>query len=77
MDFFEAIKAMDDGKIVRMAVNPTHIFKLAKDGCTFVMADTDSNGIYHEDDWRNAVFYSSHIRWDWEIVESRPVKVVP
>ena len=62
MKFFEAVKAMDDGKVVKMT-NATNLFKLADDGSTFVSRPVDGGG------WRAAVFFSCHIRGEWMIEE--------
>lgn len=73
MNFWEAIQAMDDGKTVRMCVNPERYYRLAKDGCTFVNRPIHGDWAYEGKEfggeWRSAFFTTTHVRGEWQIVE--------
>lgn len=73
MNFWEAVKAMDQGHIVRMVVNPEMYYKLASDGETFV--STRIIGKFYEGarEWHNAVFFTTHIVGDWCICDEEVV----
>ena len=70
MTFWDAVRAMDQGHIVRMCVNPERFYRLAKDGVTYV-----SRPIYGDfigcdpGEWQNAVFFSRHVVGDWCICD--------
>jgi len=66
MSFWEAVKAMDQGHIVRMVVNPENFYKLASDGVTYV--STRINGSDPRE-WHNALFFTRHIIGDWCICD--------
>lgn len=65
MNFADAIKAMDEGKTVMMTVNPECIYRLAKDGVSFV----SKNFVLGSEEWRSAAFFTRHIRGDWKVVD--------
>ena len=72
MDFWQAIKEMDKGKVVQMCVNPERYYRLASDGCTIVnkpiREDWAYKGEEYGGEWRNAIFTSTHIRGSWMVV---------
>lgn len=65
MNFWQAIEAIDHGYTVKKVYSPLYIYKLSKDGESIVRRAIDDP----EDEWRQASFYSSHIRGEWEIAE--------
>ena len=69
MNFWEAIRAIDEGKTVRMTVNPEKKYRLASDGSTIVSKPLYSDWAVDGPEWRGAVFFSVHIRGDWTVVE--------
>jgi len=69
MNFWEAVQAMDEGKTVRMSVNPEFKYRLAGDGCTIVSKPLYNKFAYDGPEWRGAMFFSRHIRGDWEVIE--------
>lgn len=65
MNFHEAIRAIDEGRTVMMIVNPENFYRLAADGETIVSRPI----LCPEQEWRNAVFSTSHIRGKWTVIE--------
>lgn len=71
MDFWQAMKEIDNGHTVRMCVNPERDYRLAKDGCTIVCKPIRPGETWCEpgEEWRSAIFFSRHIRGDWMVVD--------
>ena len=74
MNFWEAVKAMDRGHIVRMAVNPEKYYRMGRDGETYVSRDIVGKKLAEyvgcdPEGWHNAAFFSRHIVGDWIICD--------
>lgn len=64
LSFEHARYVMDQGHIVRMAVNPEKYYRLGRDHVTYVSRDIITGS---PDEWQNAVFFTSHLIGDWVI----------
>ena len=68
MNFWDAVKAIDEGKTVRMTVNPEKQYRLASDGETIVCKPIYRGWVDPGPEWRPACFFSRHIRGDWMVI---------
>jgi hypothetical protein len=71
MNFCEAMQAINEGKVVRLGVNPEKYYRLDPD--TQIIVSTPINGEWADKTlggkWRPAIFFPSHIRACWCVVE--------
>lgn len=71
LKFEHARYMMDQGHIVRMAVNPEKYYRLSRDHVTYVSRDIITGS---PDEWQNAVFFTSHLIGDWVICNKEMVQ---